>query len=194
MSDAGDLERDDAGGGTLRTMLLVVLFVAGVALVARVVRPPSHPLVGKAAPEFSLATLDTEGGATTLQGAGTGTGRIVLSELRGKPVLLDFWATWCGPCQAESPILDGVARRMKDRGLVVVGVDTNDSPLAARNWVRQHGISYPIVSDEDGTLSRSYGVANLPTLVLLAKDGTVKAVRVGLTDAGELEQLVQKEL
>lgn len=175
---------EDGAGSTLRTMVLVVLFVAGVALFARVIRPPQHPLVGKPAPTFALTSLDTGAGST----------RVALDQFKGKPVLLDFWATWCGPCRAQSPILEGVANRWKDRGLVVVGVGTNDSAFAAKAWVRQHGISYPIVMDEEGALSREYGVKNLPTLVLLAKDGTIKAVRVGVTDGGELDKMVQAEL
>jgi cytochrome c biogenesis protein CcmG, thiol:disulfide interchange protein DsbE len=177
----------DESGSVLRTLVYVAIFIAGLALVSRVVRPPRHALEGKAAPEFTLAALDT--------GAGLSDGKsVALSEYRGKPVLLDFWATWCGPCKAQSPILDGVSKRLGQRGLIVLGVGTNDSPGAARAWAKSHSISYPIVMDEDGSVARSYGVSNLPTLVLLAKDGTVRAIRVGLTDASELERLVQKEL
>jgi thiol-disulfide isomerase/thioredoxin len=175
---------EDHGEGTLRVLVFVAIFIAGLALISRVIRPPQHALAGKPAPEFALSTLDT----------GSGSQRIALSDLKGKAVLLDFWATWCGPCNAQSPILDGLSRRMKDRGLVVVGVNTSDTPQAALSWAQSHRISYPIVLDEDNSIARSYGVGNLPTLVILAKDGTVHAVRVGLTDAGELERLVQKEL
>jgi len=185
MNDKAD-ELDESGG-VLRTLVFVAIFVAGLALVSRVVRPPRHALEGKAAPEFTLGALDT--------GAGLGDGKpVALTQYRGKPVLLDFWATWCGPCKAQSPILDGVSKRLSERGLVVLGVGTSDTPSAARAWAKSHKISYPIIMDEDGAVARSYGVSNLPTLVLLAKDGTVRAIRVGLTDASELERLVQKEL
>ena len=66
-------------------------------------------------------------------------------------VLLDFWATWCGPCRAEAPILDKLASRYKDRGLVVVGVNTSDEEGNAAPWVQQHGIHYPIVFDTGDT-------------------------------------------
>lgn len=199
-------DRDVEDGGTLRMLIWAVLFVAGLAMISRVIGPRRHALEGKVAPDFSLTTLDTGaavgGGTNGAAGASNAGGskgaaapnRIALADLRGKAVLIDFWASWCGPCKAQSPILDGISKRLGDQGLVVVGIATNDSPSAARRWSRDHGISYPIAMDEDGALARQYGANNLPTLVLLGKDGTIKAVRVGLTDASELEGLIRKEL
>jgi len=112
---------------------------------------------------------------------------------RGKVLLLDFWATWCGPCQAEAPILDKVAQRYRDKGLVVVGVNTSDAPGRARPWAMSHHLTFPIVFDPDETAPR-YGVENLPTLVVVSKSGKVLAVRTGVTSDAELERLVASAL
>src|SRR5206468_909269 len=120
--------------------------------------------------------------------------QLSLNELRGHPVVLDFWATWCGPCQAQSPIVDTLFRRFQDKGLVVLGINTNDEEDAARHWVRTHRISYPIVYDNAQTTARAYGVESLPTLVVISREGRISAVRIGLTDAAELESLVQAVL
>jgi thiol-disulfide isomerase/thioredoxin len=119
--------------------------------------------------------------------------QLSLSELKGKPVLLDFWATWCGPCQAEAPVVNKIAQRFKDRGLVVVGVNTSDQPGLAAPWVKGHGISFPIVFDDAG-IGEKYGVDSLPTLVLVSKEGKVLAVRTGVTTDSELERLVTSAL
>jgi cytochrome c biogenesis protein CcmG, thiol:disulfide interchange protein DsbE len=118
---------------------------------------------------------------------------VTLAELKGHPILLDFWATWCGPCQAEAPIVDRVAKRFKSRGLVVVGVNTSDSSGLAAPWARAHGISYPIAFD-DGTAARAFDVESLPTLVVISKTGKVIARRMGMTESEEIERLVNQAL
>ena len=115
-----------------------------------------------------------------------------MSALRGHPVILDFWATWCGPCQAEAPIVNGIAQRFKDKGLVVVGVNTSEAPGHAAPWVKAHGITFPIAYDPD-VVAPKYGIENLPSLVLISKEGKVLAVR-GATTEDELERLVTSAL
>ena len=160
---------------------LAVLFV--IAFLPRAVAG-RHELVGKPAPDFTLDVVHNgEPGA-----------RMTLSALQGKPVLLDFWATWCGPCQVEAPILSRVADRYKDRGLVVVGVNTNDRAGLAAGFAAKKKLSYPIVFDEKSSTGDAFHVSSLPTLVLVGKDGTVRAVRTGLVDEGTIDALVGAEL
>jgi thiol-disulfide isomerase/thioredoxin len=163
--------------------LLVLSLLFGFAILPRLFSAPEHALVDKAAPDFSLKVVANSDKAT-----------LSVHELAGRAVVLDFWATWCGPCQAEAPVVNKVAQRFADRGLVVVGVNTSDRSGTARQWSLQHGISYPIVSDEDDEAAARYGVENLPTLVVINRTGKVVAVRQGMTDGSELEDLVKQAL
>ncbi len=161
-------------------ILLAMLF--GFAVLPRLFPNAQSAFVGKDAPDFTLDMV-----------ANAETPKVTLAQLKGKPVLLDFWATWCGPCQAEAPILDKVAQRFKDKGLVVVGVNTSDEPGRAAPWAKAHNISFPIAYDAN-VVALKYGVENLPTLVLLSKEGKVLAVRTGVTSDAELERLVTAAL
>jgi thiol-disulfide isomerase/thioredoxin len=163
--------------------LIVVAMLVGYALLPRLFRPPTPKMVGLDAPAFALGVV-----ANGLDGKDT----LALADLKGKPVVLDFWATWCGPCQAEAPILNKVAQRYKGR-LVVVGVNTSDSPGKAGPWAMSHGLTFPIVFDPE-EVAPKYGVENLPTLVLVSKEGKVLAVRTGVTSDAELERLVMSAL
>jgi len=192
MAKARDPHPDEAGAilYPLGIAVLVVGIVFGFALLPRVFQPRQNALVGSAAPAF---TLDLLANGDSLAGSAPGKRELSLADLKGKAVILDFWATWCGPCQAEAPILDRLARRYRDRGLVVLGVDTNDRSEDAERWARAHGLDYPILADDQRT-SAAYGVESLPTLVLLSREGKVVAVRIGVTDSTELESLLKQVL
>jgi thiol-disulfide isomerase/thioredoxin len=118
-----------------------------------------------------------------------------LGDFKGHAVLLDFWATWCGPCQAEAPIVDHVAVRYKSRGLVVIGVNTSDPEglSLAGPWAKAHHISYPIAFD-DGPAAHAFDVESLPTLVVISKAGKIVGRRTGLTEGDEIERLVNLAL
>ena len=165
---------------------VVLALVVGFALLPRLFAVAK---VDGVAPDFTAAQVANARGADASGNAPP----LKLSELRGNVVLLDFWATWCGPCRAEAPILDKIASRYQDRGLVVVGVNTSDEEGNAAPWAQQHGIHYPIVFDS-GDAATAYAVSGLPTMVLVSRDGKVLSKRTGLTSDGELERLIEKAL
>jgi thiol-disulfide isomerase/thioredoxin len=108
-----------------------------------------------------------------------------LPELRGRAVLLNFWASWCEPCKEEMPSLQALADRHADR-LVVLTINLKESPEAIARFVRSSGLRLPIVRDADGSLARAWGVRIYPSTVLIDAKGRVRSVvRGGLDWAGE---------
>jgi cytochrome c biogenesis protein CcmG, thiol:disulfide interchange protein DsbE len=174
---------------TLAALSLVIALLGGLVLLPRVFARTEAPLVGRKAPDFSLSLVAN---GEALGGDGS---TLSVAQLRGRAVVLDFWATWCGPCRVEGPILDAVSRRWRDRGVVVVGVDT-DLPDQGdpREFAVAHGLTYPMVHDRSGEASRLYGIDSLPTLVVLSRTGKVIAVRMGVTDDHEIEHLLRLAL
>ena len=146
-------------------------------------------IVGRDGPDFSLAR---RGQRRALPGTQT---KVTLSDLRGNAVLLDFWATWCEPCRIEAPIVDRVARRWRDKGVVVVGVN-EDTPDQGdpRAFALAEGLSYPIAADPAARPAQLYDVDSLPTLVVVSRTGKVTAVRTGITEDAELERLIRQAL
>jgi cytochrome c biogenesis protein CcmG, thiol:disulfide interchange protein DsbE len=165
--------------------LLALSLLFGFAILPRLFAAPEGELMGKPAPGFTLPIV-----ANGLSVTPT----LSLSELQGSPVVLDFWATWCGPCQAEAPLMNKLSQQFHEKGLVVVGVDTSEPDGHARAWALAHGLSYPIVYDTNNETAERYGVTNMPTLVVISRAGKVTAVREGLTNGSDLESLVKSVL
>jgi thiol-disulfide isomerase/thioredoxin len=118
-----------------------------------------------------------------------------LSALRGRVVLLDFWATWCGPCRLMSSSLAGLQARYGAQGLSVVGLSTEDLQRVAA-FARRTAMAYPVASDQSAETSRAYGVVSLPTVVVIDKRGVVRDVAIGFdgSSPGRLDALVQQLL
>ncbi|NOU28379.1 MAG: redoxin family protein [Polyangiaceae bacterium] len=180
------------------TALVVVGLLLAFAGIPRVLAGGHGRLSGADAPDFTAElVLNPETVAAALPAPEAGAvapKTVTLSELRGKAVVLDFWATWCGPCKAEAPIMDGIAKRYKDRGVVVVGVNTDDEEGNAEEFARQRHLSFPIAFDRDRSAARAYGVSALPTLVVVSRTGKIVAVRTGVTSDTELEELIREAL
>jgi thiol-disulfide isomerase/thioredoxin len=154
--------------------LAVVLTFAFVIL--PYVDPKPARLSGPALADFELDVLGPEAGA-----------RVRLSELRGKPVVLDFWASWCAPCREQSKALSAFARAQADQ-VHVLGISTGDERSAAGRFVLEHAPAYVNVFDESGAVARSIDVRVLPTLVVLDASGAVRSVASRTFSEGELER------
>ena len=135
----------------------------------------------KGAPDFALKDVD---------------GKVVrLSDFRGKVVLLDFWATWCGPCQVEIPWFIEFQRKHRGDGLEVVGVSMDDDGwTSVKPFVAEKGVNYRMVIGDDKTTDQYGGVEALPTTFLIDREGRIASVHVGLSGKKEFEDALDKLL
>lgn len=173
---------------TARMLVVIGALAAGFAIVPRLTQSCDRASGTKDAADFTASVL-----ANPAEPSQTS---MTMSALRGRPVVLDFWATWCQPCQAEAPIVNGIAQRFKDRGLVVIGVNTADpeGPRLAPAFAKRKGLTFPILFDEGNTIAQKYDAGNLPTLVFISKEGKIVARREGITSESELERIVRQIL
>lgn len=132
----------------------------GALLVWELTHQPPPPKVGGPAPAFSLQRLD-------------GDGSISLRSLRGKTVVVNFFASWCAPCKREAPALEQVWRDYRSRGVVVLGIDTNDAASDGRHFVSAHKITYPAVGGAGYGLAGRYGVPDLPATFVINSKGRI---------------------
>jgi cytochrome c biogenesis protein CcmG/thiol:disulfide interchange protein DsbE len=166
---------------------LVLLATVGAAVVAVVAvlatglgRDPSasaSPLVGRTAPDFTLGGID--GPAVTL------------SSLRGQVVVLNFWASWCTECHEEQDALDQTWQRYRDSGMVLLGVDFEDTGDGARDYMHQSGLTYPVVEDKDSKTALAYGIRGIPETFLIDRSGRIVDRIIGRLGADRLAAAVE---
>lgn len=111
-----------------------------------------------------------------------GRGQASLADFRGQVVVLNYWASWCDPCRAESPLLERWHKRLSRRGGTVLGVDVMDVSSDARAFVREFGLSYPMLRDADGATQRSFGIVAYPETIVIDRAGRIAALRRGPVD------------
>ena len=185
--------------GSGRLLILVVLVVvavvlpAGAALLGR-----EEPATGPTAPA-TVASLPTTAQdyppgtpAKALRLPGLDGPEVDLAALRGRPVVVNFWATWCEPCVREFPLLRQAAADHRGQRLVVVGVLTGDRPAAARAFVGRHHATWPVGLDPDATTAGRWGAVGLPHTFFVRADGTLASHQLGeLTRASLDRQLAE---
>ena len=135
--------------------------------------------IGQAAPDFTLSDLN---GKT-----------VSLQSLRGKVVLLNFWATWCGPCVAEMPHLEKLHREYKNKGVIILGIDDEEAEVA-QNYLKQHGYTFNTLIDADKQVSKLYRISAIPQSFFITKDGMIAAYYRGTRRDSEFRAGIEKAL
>jgi cytochrome c biogenesis protein CcmG/thiol:disulfide interchange protein DsbE len=160
---------------------LAVAAVLGLLalLVWRVTHRPKPVQVGGTAPAFDLRRL--EGG-----------GRRALASYRGHVRVVNFWATWCGPCKSESPALQRLWEQYRKRGVVFVGVDYTDVASDARRFVHKHGLTYPQVRDGDGSVGSRYDLTGVPETFVVDRRGRLVEHFAGPIDARDTDRAFRR--
>jgi cytochrome c biogenesis protein CcmG/thiol:disulfide interchange protein DsbE len=165
----------------MRTLKLTgqVVALAAVAgllglLVWRLTHLKHAPKIGGPAPNFTLRRLD-------------GRGTLALSSLRGKPVVLNFWASWCVPCKGEAKALEQAWVQYRRQGVVFLGVDYNDVAGDARTFIAAHGVTYPTVMDGPGAVADQYGLTGVPETYFIDRRGRLVGSHVVGTIVNQMD-------
>ncbi len=130
----------------------------------------SSPLIGHPAPDFTLAVLSAHAGAAS---------KMHLADLKGKPIMLNFWASWCDPCKHEAPLLQATWRSTQSQGIIFLGVDFQDTQSAGLNFLHTYGITYPNVADDTGSTAINYGVSGVPETFFIDRHGVIVSKVIG---------------
>ncbi len=164
---------------TALNIVLVVVLVSRLNTAQRVITGKATvPLVGHTAPDFTLKTWDGQ--------------TIRLSALKGKPVVLNFWASWCDPCKAEAKTLEDAWQRYRANGVIFLGINYQDQEQSARKFLQENGVTYPGGPDTSGQMSVDYGVSNVPATIIINSSGIVVWDYLGqIKDAQTLDNQIE---
>ncbi len=164
-----------------RTLSVFALLILAATL-TRCARGPSGeeaPEVGRMAPKFSLSDLSGR--------------RVSLDQFRGKIVMLDFWATWCGPCRLTMPVLENLQKEYP-KDLTLLAINVAEDPDLVRSYVKKQNIASTVLLDEDGKVGEAYQSDSIPMQVLIDKQGIVRRVSVGYSSrlANQLRSAIEQ--
>src|SRR5690348_14747442 len=141
-----------------------------IALPAAVAADPSGP-----APQF---TLPEKGG-----------GQLSLAQYKGQVVMINFWASWCGPCRQEMPLLENIYKKYNKMGFTLIGVNVEPDPKAAEGFLKDTPVNFPVIYDKDSTVSKAYDVSGMPSTVIIDRKGNIRVLHRGYKPGDENEYL-----
>ncbi|WP_407270695.1 thiol-disulfide oxidoreductase ResA [Radiobacillus sp. PE A8.2] len=145
--------------------MLLMLAAVGYAIYSSQIKDNSPVLVGDYAPNFSLETLQGE--------------RVQLKDYRGKGVFLNFWGTWCKPCETEMPYMENAYKVFKQQGVEILAVNIEESDLVVQSFVDRFELTFPILMDRKGAVTEQYGIGPIPATYLIDKNGKVLKIITG---------------
>ncbi len=155
----------------LRTLSIFLLFVFSVN---------SHCVgIGDQAPKISLPQL--EGGK-----------KLSIKNFRGKVVYVDFWASWCGPCRQSLPLMNEIRNKLNNKGFEVFAINLDEDPEAAKAFLKQYPVQYPVVSDKEGKTPEIYSIPGMPTSYLIDRSGTIRDIHLGFKESDIVK--IEKEI
>ena len=161
----------------VRTLALALICSAGAALLVPAASAAPSIAPGAPAPGFQLPS--------------SGSGPLALSDLKGQVVLINFWASWCGPCRQEMPVLEQLYRKYKPAGFTLLGVNVEPKSGDALGFLKSTPVSFPILFDTTSKVSTLYEVTGMPSTVILDRKGNVRYVHHGYKPGEEGEYLDQ---
>lgn len=154
-----------AGPQSRSSLWAASALLLAIAVAGEPARAAPDDLIGQPAADFVLRSLSGE--------------NIRLSEQLGEVVILNFWATWCGPCRQEMPLLDQLYHKYHRAGLVLLGINLDRDTADAAEMARTLGVSYPVLLDQRNEVAKAYETGTLPLTVLIDREGTVRYVSDG---------------
>lgn len=158
----------------VQIIILGVVLIIGTVTVIASTEGGDIPVQGDAAPNFTLYSLDGH--------------EVQLADYRGKYVVLNFWGSFCPPCVQEMPLLQSKYEEYKDQDVVVLAVNLDESTVAIRDFIRNMGLSFPILLDKN-IIRKQYGVYNYPTTFFLDQQGVIRDIYVGEMTQGSLNNI-----
>ena len=162
---------------TFKVMLLLIL--ASGILVTGCSTSVEAPEIGKAAPSFQLTDINGQS--------------VSLSDFQGKPVLLNFWATWCGPCRMEMPYIQEVYDEWSEQGLVLLAVNIREGLTTVEEFMRDYNLSFPVLLDMEGNVAEKYSVGGIPTTYFIDSDGIIRDMQIGaFRSVAEIEDILSR--
>jgi len=161
----------------LRTTVLRTTLLGAILVIFTVSTLAASSLEGQAAPDFVLRSATGE--------------NLRLSEYRGDVVLINFWATWCGPCRQEMPLLDDLYGRYQRVGFNLLGINIDEDSRRAMQMVQELGVNFPVLFDENKEVSKLYEVEAMPVTILVDREGIVRHVHHGYKPGYEEKYLTE---